>query len=211
MGRRNKNSIDYAKVNTPFTKQAWVPHSYCSASKRHRGHGALRLHVGFCPFESRAALVIAAAFCLSGASLPSAQAGVGNPDLYRNSPDREAAGSMTEEAFALQLRPIGTYQAGLSGRAEVILQAKHPYHVNQEFPLILRLQKSPYIGYSRTTVTQEFARIETQRAIVPIEFTPRRAGKTKIGGSLKFSVCNTRRCLVEARDVEIEISVQHAR
>jgi hypothetical protein len=121
------------------------------------------------------------------------------------------AAEIIESAYELRLRQFGKYYVGRTGRAEVTLLAKIPYHVNQEYPIDFRLRESPGIKYARVAITKDFAQVEPMRALFPIEFTAEHAGHTKIAGTLKFSVCNNQRCLVEKRDLELDVPIHEVK
>jgi hypothetical protein len=131
--------------------------------------------------------------------------------VVSNTSTSQAKADITEAACDLNLRQIGKYHVGRTGRAEVTLLAKGRYHVNQEYPLSFRVRISPGINYSQVTVTKDFAHIEPNRAVLPIEFAPKQAGHAQIAGTLKFSVCNNQRCLIEKRDLELDISIQEVK
>jgi hypothetical protein len=119
-----------------------------------------------------------------------------------------AASRFNEAAYELSMRPVGAYRTGQPGVAEVVLVAKDPYHVNPEFPLMLRLRESTGVKYARTIVAKDRAKVEVKRATVPVEFTPEASGSRVLAGSLRFSVCNDQRCLVEKRELELGIEVR---
>jgi hypothetical protein len=113
-----------------------------------------------------------------------------------------------EAAYDLAMQPVGVYRTGQPGLVEVVLIAKDPYHVNPEFPLVLKLRESAGIKYVRTVVSKDRAKLEFKRATVPIEFTPEGSGNRVLAGTLRFSVCNDQRCLVEKRDLELGVEVR---
>jgi hypothetical protein len=120
---------------------------------------------------------------------------------------QNASPEISEAAFGLKLRQISECNVGRIGRAEAILMAKDPYHVNQEYPLTFQLHESPGIKYPRVTITKDFVQVESKRAVLPFEFTPERTGHLWIMGTLKFSVCNNHRCLIEKRDVKLDLFI----
>jgi hypothetical protein len=119
-----------------------------------------------------------------------------------------AQDKFSEAAFELALRPVGEYRAGQIGRVEAVIGAKDPYHVNAEYPLKFKTRTGTSIKYAREVVGRDAAKLEVKRATVPIEFTPQTAGRSVVGGTLSFSVCNDQRCLIEKRDLEIGIDVK---
>jgi hypothetical protein len=120
----------------------------------------------------------------------------------------QAADKFSEAAFELTIRAVGEYRAGQVGHFEVVLSARDPYHVNAEFPLTFKPRPGASVKYARDVVGKDMAKLETKRAIVPVEFTPQNAGRQTVAGTLRFSVCNDQRCLVDKRTLEIGIDVK---
>jgi hypothetical protein len=120
----------------------------------------------------------------------------------------QASDKFSEAAFELVLRPVGEYRAGQVGRVDAVLGAKDPYHVNAEYPLTFKPRTGTGIKYAREVIGKDAAKLEVKRATIPVEFTPQTAGRSVVGGTLRFSVCNDQRCLMEKRDLEVGIDVK---
>lgn len=132
----------------------------------------------------------------SGAAKGSGKAELGS----RNSYD--------EASFSLNLRSDGDYRVGKQGEAQVELVAKSPYKVNQEYPHKLKLEPSEAIEYAATTLGKDALELHEKRAFLRLKLTPKSTGKQKIQGRFSFSVCTAERCLVEKRDLTLEIHVK---
>jgi hypothetical protein len=119
-----------------------------------------------------------------------------------------AAAKVTDAAFELSLdAPKTSLKAGQAGTVEVVLVAKAPYHVNDKYPIKLKLKETPGIKYASLVVGKEAAKVEQMKAVMPVSFTPDAAGKRNVAGQLAFSVCTEDKCLMEKRDLALEINV----
>jgi hypothetical protein len=119
-----------------------------------------------------------------------------------------AAAKVTDAAFELSLdAPKASLKAGQPGTVEVVLVAKAPYHVNDKYPIKLKLKETPGIKYASLVVGKDAAKVEQMKAVVPVSFTPDGAGKRSVAGQLAFSVCTEDKCLMEKRDLALEITV----
>jgi len=47
-----------------------------------------------------------------------------------------------------------------------------------------------------------------ERAVFPVSFTAREAGRKEFAGELSFSVCNPQNCLLERREVRFAVDVR---
>lgn len=129
------------------------------------------------------------------ASAEAAAAPVGSPKV-------------SDSAFDLSLEaPKAALKAGQPGSVEVVLVAKAPFHVNDKYPLKLKLKQTPGVKYENLTIGKDAAKLETMKAVMPVSFTPDAAGKRTVAGQLSFSVCTEDKCLMEKRDLALEVSV----
>jgi hypothetical protein len=119
-----------------------------------------------------------------------------------------AAAKITDAAFELSLdAPKASLKAGQVGTVEVVLVAKAPFHVNDKYPLKLKLKETPGIKYESLVIGKDAAKVEQMKAVMPVSFTPDGAGKRSVAGQLAFSVCTEDKCLMEKRDLALEINV----
>ena len=136
-----------------------------------------------------------AAGAVPEASAEAAAAPVGSPKV-------------SDSAFDLSLEaPKAALKAGQPGVVEVVLVAKPPFHVNDKYPLKLKLKQTPGVKYENLTIGKDAAKLETMKAVMPVSFTPDAAGKRTVAGQLSFSVCTEDKCLMEKRDLALEVNV----
>jgi len=118
-----------------------------------------------------------------------------------------AESKYSEAGFDLVLQPKGDYASGKAGEADVVLSAKPPYHVNDKYPYKFKLKEAPGLSFANMVVTKELVKFEPARATVPVAFTPS-AGKHTLSGQLSFSVCTDDKCMIEKRDLALEIEAK---
>lgn len=123
-------------------------------------------------------------------------------------PASEAASKYSEPSFDLALQPKGSYTSGQAGQAEIVLAAKAPFHVNQNYPYKFKLKEAPGLKFANLVVAKDAVKLEPARATVPIAFTPESAGKHTLAGQLSFSVCTDDKCMIEKRELALDIEAK---
>ena len=115
--------------------------------------------------------------------------------------------AISEEPFSIWLQATSPVPAGSAATVEAVLVAKPPYHCNADYPHKFKLAAAPAgISYPETTV--KGAKVTAERSVLPIAVQAQSAGKAKVSGTLSFSVCNDERCLVEKRDLSLDLEVK---
>jgi hypothetical protein len=125
-------------------------------------------------------------------------------------PAESAAGkpSYSEQTFALTLKPAGEVEQGKLASAEIVLEAKAPYHANDKYPYKLKLAESDGLSFPEQVVTKDKAKVEHMRVSMPVAFTAKVAGKHELKGTFQFSVCSEDKCLIEKRNLALEIEAK---
>ena len=54
----------------------------------------------------------------------------------QQSPVAAKSSRFDEASYLLEMRPTGTYQKGTAAKVEVVIKAKPPYKVNDQYPVI---------------------------------------------------------------------------
>lgn len=119
-----------------------------------------------------------------------------------------AVSKLSESAFDLELRAKGPYTAGQQAEAELVLDAKPPFHVNEEYPYKFKLKEASGVKFASAVVGKDAAKLEKQKVTMPVTFTPEAAGKCTVAGQLAFSVCTDDKCLIEKRDLALVVDVK---
>lgn len=117
------------------------------------------------------------------------------------------APKFSDAGFELSLEaPKASLKAGQPGTVEVVLTAKAPYHVNDKYPIKLKLRETSGVKYDNLTIGKDAVKLEPMKAVMPVNFTPE-AGKRTVAGQFAFSVCTEDKCLMEKRDLALDVNV----
>jgi len=120
----------------------------------------------------------------------------------------EAKSSWSEANFSLSIQPSGEYSKGTAGNVEIVLDAKAPFHANDKYPYKFKLADSPGVTFADKIVTKDKAKVEHMKVTMPVAFTPDDSGKRKISGLFQFSVCSEDKCLIERRNLAVDVDVK---
>lgn len=124
-------------------------------------------------------------------------------------PAAAGVSKVSDAAFDVSIEaPVAALKAGQAGSVDVVLVAKAPFHVNDQYPIKLKLKESPGLKYAAMVVGKDAAKVEHMKAVVPVSFTPDGAGKRSVAGQLAFSVCTEDKCLMEKRDLALDVVVE---
>ena len=143
----------------------------------------------------------------SGTEVTPASATAESDEGALGEPSAAAKARFDESNFDLKMQAKGSYKAGQAGSLEVVLDAKKPFKVNDKYPYKLKLAKSDGVKYPAPIVKKDSVKLEPQRAVMTVAFTPESAGKKKIAGQFSFSVCTDDKCLIEKRDLALDVQV----
>jgi hypothetical protein len=113
-----------------------------------------------------------------------------------------------EPKFALVAQPSGAYAAGKEGAVEIVLDAKPPFHANQQYPYKFKAKEAAGVKFSQPVVGKDAAKIEPQRVTMRVPFVPDAAGQRTVSGQFAFSVCTEETCLMEKRDLALVVDVK---
>jgi hypothetical protein len=151
------------------------------------------------------------------ASPPSSQVGLARyeepPTAAADAPSKSGQtvqGTVVkEEPFSIWLQAVSPVAAGSSATVEAVLVANPPYHCNAEYPHKFKLGAPP-AGISYPEATVKGAKVTAERSVLAIPVQAQSPGKATVSGTLQFSVCNDDRCLVEKRELALNIEVKPA-
>jgi hypothetical protein len=125
-------------------------------------------------------------------------------------PSPAGAGSSRydEAKFDLTAQPSGAYAAGQEGAVEIVLNAKPPFHANQQYPYKFKAKEAAGVKFAQPVLGKDAAKLEAQRVTMRVPFTPDGAGKRTVSGQFAFSVCTEETCLMEKRDLSLVVDVK---
>jgi hypothetical protein len=122
--------------------------------------------------------------------------------------EQSAGARVSDTNFDLSARPVGNYRVGQKGSVEIVLVAKGIYKVNDEYPYKFKLEPNPALEYDHDVVKRDAVKLEKKRATMTVSLTPRAVGKQRIVGKFYFSICTDEKCLIEKRDLALQIEVK---
>ena len=98
---------------------------------------------------------------------------------------------------------------GKKGFINVVIKAKAGFKVNQDYPHKIKFKNVPDGVKVPTTVKKKDGAFEGKSAFrfkVPV--TASKAGKFKVGGKLKFSVCNDKSCIIKKKNIKVSLKAK---
>jgi hypothetical protein len=110
-----------------------------------------------------------------------------------------------EAAFNLTLSPPKSVKAGAPAEFTIVLSAQGGYKVNQEYPIKFQFNDEKGVTPQKKIVRKDDGQVEKSKATIPLTVTIQSPGKHSISGKLSFSVCTEERCLIEKRDLKLEV------
>jgi hypothetical protein len=110
-----------------------------------------------------------------------------------------------EAAFTLVISPPKAVKAGAPLEFTIILAAQGEYKVNQEYPIKFQFAEEKGVTPQKKVVSKVDAKVEKAKATMPLLLTIQSPGKHNISGKLSFSVCTDERCLIEKRELKLEV------
>jgi hypothetical protein len=118
-----------------------------------------------------------------------------------------APSHVSADGFELTILPKGSYKATQPGEVSIELVAKPPFHVNDKYPFKFKLKESPGLKFSSMVVGKDAVKVEAKRAVMSVGFTAEQAGKHNVAGQFAFSVCTEDKCMIEKRDLALDLDV----
>lgn len=119
-----------------------------------------------------------------------------------------ARARISEAPFELSLSAKGDYAASKAAVAEVTLDAKEPFKINEQYPYKFKIQESPGLKFASLVVGKDRAQMGKKQLTMPVAFTPDKPGKYKLSGQFSFSICTDDKCLIEKRDLALDLDVK---
>lgn len=115
---------------------------------------------------------------------------------------------LAEQTFNLWMQSAGKYKVGQPGSVEVVLVAKGDYKCNDKYPFKFKLGAPPAgISYPQAVIPAGGMSIGKSRSSMRVPFTPSAVGDARISGKFSFSVCSDEKCVVESRELAVNVKV----
>ncbi|MCC6526585.1 MAG: hypothetical protein IT373_28310 [Polyangiaceae bacterium] len=121
----------------------------------------------------------------------------------------DAQNKVQAEAYTVEMKASGGYQAGKEGTVELTLASKTGYHVNEKYPIKFKLSDPAPEGvsYPKAVLKRDDASCDAARCTFQVPFVPARAGKAKVTGVFAFSVCSDASCIMDRLELELAVDV----
>ncbi|MGC4089564.1 MAG: hypothetical protein QM756_17080 [Polyangiaceae bacterium] len=123
-------------------------------------------------------------------------------------PAAAGAARVVEPNFELSLSAVGAYETGKPGQAQIVLDAKAPFHVNDKYPYKFKPKDDAGLTFPAPVVGKDNVKLETARATMTVPFSVQSAGKHTLAGQFSFSVCTDDKCLIEKRDLSLVLEAK---
>ncbi len=142
------------------------------------------------------------------AAIPPATTGETVP-VAASAPAAEPAAQakFTEENFEVSIQPKGAYRRGQPGEAEIVLLAKGAFHVNDKYPYKFKLKEGGAPKFPAPIVGKEQVKLEERRRPCSSASRPT-LREARPRGAVLFSVCTDDKCLIEKRDLALEVTAE---
>jgi hypothetical protein len=114
---------------------------------------------------------------------------------------------VTEEPFQAWLQAVSPVAAGGPASVEAVLVANPPYHCNAEYPHKFKLGAAPP-GLAYPEPIAKGMQVTPSRSVLKVPVQAQSAGKATVSGTLQFSVCDDERCLVEKKELSLNLEVK---
>jgi hypothetical protein len=110
-----------------------------------------------------------------------------------------------EPAFSLSIASKAPVDKGQSGELLVVLTAKAPYHVNQEYPHRLKVTATRGLTTPHATIQRDPAKVTSPRLELVVPVTLGQDGPFGLDGEMSFSLCTEEKCLMEKRQLTVAV------
>lgn len=114
---------------------------------------------------------------------------------------------VSEEPFSTWLEASSPLPVGAASNVDVVLIAKAPYHTNAEYPHKFKLGPAP-AGLRYPEQVVKGMQVQPERGVLRVPVHAERPGPATITGTLSFSVCTEERCLVEKRELSLNLDAR---
>jgi hypothetical protein len=170
-------------------------------------HG--RTVIILCPMKISAAAFFLATLieAASGCSKVSAAADAEKTVPLAAGPARP---SLDNANYRAELRSAGACRKNSPCAAEVLVEAKGDYHINDKYPYRFKLEDPPPPGikYPKPVVGKEDGTMDERKVVLKVPFVSEVSGQTKVSGTLSLSVCSAANCLMDKQPLELNVKVE---
>lgn len=118
--------------------------------------------------------------------------------------------SMENANYRAQIRPAGACKKDQLCGAEVLVEAKGDYHINDKYPYKFKLEDPAPSGmrYPKPVVGKEDATMDEHKVVLKVPFVSEGTGDKRVSGTLSLSVCSAANCLMDKQPLEVTVKVE---
>ena len=110
-------------------------------------------------------------------------------------PASTAGAGASGPLYSIEVRAPEKVTVGQEATAEILVTPRGGFKINVEYPAKLTLEAVPAgTRVPSETVTKSAMSVEDARLTVPVRFTADAPGERRLGGELRFSICNPQTC-----------------
>ena len=117
--------------------------------------------------------------------------------------------SLDNANYRAEMKAQGPCKKDSTCTAEVLVEAKGEYHINDKYPYRFKLEDPPPEGikYPKPVVGKEDGTMDERRVVLKVPFVSEASGAKKVAGTLSLSVCSAANCLMDKQPLEVTVKV----
>jgi hypothetical protein len=112
----------------------------------------------------------------------------------------------SNDTYTTWLETVGNYTAGQAGQVRLVLEAKAPFHTNEEYPYKFTFG-APVGGVSYPTPVVKDMKVAEMSASMALPIQAAAKGAATVQGTFNFSVCSKDKCLIEKATLTLPIQI----
>jgi hypothetical protein len=145
-------------------------------------------------------------------SAGTAQSAPASPNVASNAaaqPAAVGAASFDNANYSAKIASAGPCKKDQTCAAEIVVQAKGDYHINDKYPYRFKLEDPPPAGlkYPKPVIGKEDGTMDEHKVTLKVPFVPSSAGDKKVAGTLSLSVCSAANCLMDKQQLDLTVKV----
>jgi hypothetical protein len=117
--------------------------------------------------------------------------------------------SLDNANYRAEMKAPGPCKKDVTCTAEVLVEAKGEYHINDKYPYRFKLEDPPPQGikYPKPVVGKEDGTMDERKVVLRVPFVSETSGAKKVAGTLSLSVCSAANCLMDKQPLEVTVKV----
>ena len=118
--------------------------------------------------------------------------------------------SLENANYRAEMLSSGPCKKDSTCTAEVRVEAKGEYHINDKYPYRFKLEDPPPQGlkYPKPVVGKEDGTMDEHKVVLKVPFVSDATGEKKIAGTLSLSVCSAANCLMDKQPLAVTVKVE---